>query len=240
MTHVVAGYPSEKECVELLLQMQNIGIRMIEVQIPFSDPIADGETIMIANDRALERGMTTQKSFDLIKNARNQGLESNIYIMSYIQKVISYGAENFCQKAKTVGAKGLIIPDLPIGTDEHELLRDLAKKNDLEIVPVVSPGMERERLARDVASAENLIYLTSIKGITGSKLSLSGPVKQTAREIKTRRPDCSLAVGFGIESSEDAKEVLRIADIAVLGSSVIRKIDKKGVKGAVKFLSTLE
>lgn len=239
MCHVVAGYPSEKECVDLLLGMQNVGIRTIEVQIPFSDPIADGETIMIANDKAIAQGMTTQKSFDLIKRARKQGLESDIYIMSYIQKVVSFGAENFCAKAKSAGVKGLIIPDLPIDTEEYELLGGLAEKNGLEVVPVVSPGMEQERLYNDISSAENLIYLTSIKGITGSRLALNKPLKKVAKEIKNRQPDCNLAVGFGIESKADIKEVLRIADIAVLGSSVIRKIDKSGVGGAVKFLSTL-
>lgn len=239
MTHVVAGYPSEKKCVDLLLGMQNIGIRTIEVQIPFSDPIADGETIMIANDKAIEQGMTTQKSFNLIKSAKKQGLESDIYIMSYVQKVISFGAENFCKKAKIASAKGLIIPDLPIDTEEYGLLSGLAKKDGLEIVPVVSPGMEKERLDKDISSAENLIYLTSIKGITGSKLALNKPLKQVAKEIKKRRPDCNLAVGFGIESKADIEEVLRIADIAVLGSSIIRKVDKSGVSGAVRFLSVL-
>jgi tryptophan synthase len=239
MTHVVAGYPSEKECVDLLLGMQQAGVRIIEVQIPFSDPIADGETIMIANDRALEGGMTTQKSFDLIKTARKSGLNTEIYLMSYTQKLISFGSDNFCREAQAAGVKGLIVPDLPIDAEESAELSKLTAKYGLEIVPVVSPGTGKDRLQRSVDSAGELIYLTSMKGITGNRLKLSKSLEQIAKEIKKQRPDVMLAVGFGIESKRDVEEVLRIADIAVLGSSVIRRVDKSGIGGAVKFLSEL-
>jgi tryptophan synthase alpha subunit len=239
MCHVVAGYPSERECVDLLLGMQKAGIQTIEVQIPFSDPIADGETIMIANDKALACGMTTKKSFELIKTAKKSGLESDIYIMSYVQKVISFGIENFCRQAHSVGAKGLIIPDLPIDAEEYGLLSKLADKYNLEIVPVLSPGTEKDRLLRSINSSGKLIYLTSIKGITGSSLKLNKSLELTAKNIKTQKPDSNLAVGFGIETKKDIEEILCIADIAVLGSSVIRRIDEHGVNGALSFLSKL-
>lgn len=236
MTHVVAGYPNEKECVDLLLGMQNAGIGVIEVQIPFSDPIADGETIMQANDRAIENGMTTAKSFELIKKARKSGLKTEIYIMSYVQKVLSFDAEDFCDQAGSVGAKGLIIPDLPIDTEEYGLLSKTADKYNLEIVPVVSPGSDKDRLRKVTEPATDLIYLTSIKGITGNKLILNASLKALAKEVKRLKPDSRLAVGFGIQTKEDAKEVLAIADIAVVGSAVIRRIAEGGVKEALKFL----
>lgn len=239
MTHVVAGYPSEKECIDLLLGMQRAGIGKIEVQIPFSDPIADGETIMQANDRAIENKMTTNKSFDLIKKARKSGLEVEVYIMSYLQKVLSFGVENFCVRTQDVGAKGLIVPDLPIDTDEYELLSKVAVKYDLEIVPVVSPGADKNRLRKVVEPAGDLIYLTSIKGITGNRLRLSAPLKDVAKEVKNLKPNSKLAIGFGIQTKEDIKEILNIADIAVLGSSVIRKIDQSGIRGAISFLEEL-
>jgi tryptophan synthase alpha subunit len=239
MAHVVAGYPSEKECIDLLLGMQKIGIQTIEVQIPFSDPIADGETIMIANDKALENGMTTQKSFDLINTARKSGLKTDVYIMSYIQKLISFGIDNFCSQAQAANVRGLIVPDLPIEADEYKVLRKQADKHKLEIVPVVSPGTKKDRLQNSVASAGSLIYLTSIKGITGNELKLNKQLKLTAKEIKRLRPDANLAIGFGIGNKKDVIEVLRIADIAILGSSVIRKINKSGVPGAISFLEEL-
>lgn len=239
MCHVVAGYPSEKECVDLMLGMQKAGIRTIEVQIPFSDPIADGETIMIANDKALASGMTTQKSFDLIKTARKSGLEADIYIMSYSQKLISFGTASFCEQAKSVGVKGLIIPDLPIEAEEYSVLKKQTDLYNMEIVPVVSPGAEKERLKNSLDSAGSLIYLTTVKGITGNKLRLNKSLEQIAKEIKKQRPDAKLAIGFGVQTKEDIREVLDIADIAVVGSAAIRHIDKGGVKEGLRFLQGL-
>jgi len=239
MCHVVAGYPSQKECIELLLGMQKTGIKTIEVQIPFSDPIADGETIMKANDRAIENDMTTKKSFELLKKARDSGLKADVYIMSYLQKVLSCGIEDFCIQAQSVNAKGLIIPDLPVDTEEYKLLRKAADRYGLEIVPVVSPGADIDRLGEVIKHAGDLIYLTSIKGITGNKLKLSASLKDLAKIVKNLKPDSKLAVGFGIQTKEDVKEVLDIADIAVLGSSVIRRIDRSGVKNSLEFLTTL-
>lgn len=239
MCHVVAGYPSEKQCIELLLGMQKAGIGLIEVQIPFSDPIADGETIMIANDKALENGMTTQKSFTLIKTSRESGLKADIYVMSYTQKLLSFGLDNFCKQAKSSGVKGLIIPDLPPEAEEYKALCKLASKYGLEIVPVVSPGADENRLQASLKNVGTLIYLTSIKGITGNKLKLSDQLKETAQYIKKQRPDCKLALGFGIENAADAKEILNFADVAVIGSSVIRQVNKDGVASALKFIKNL-
>lgn len=239
MCHVVAGYPSEKQCVELLLKMQSAGIRTIEVQIPFSDPIADGETIMIANDKAIEHGMTTKKSFDLIKAARKLGLKADIYIMSYTQKLVSFDIENFCKQAHSACAKGLIVPDLPIEAEEYSMLSAKAGEYSLEIVPVVSPDSSEERLNKSIDTAGQLIYLTSTKGITGNKLKLNKPLIKTAKEIKRQKPDAKLAIGFGIETKQDVEAILRIADMAVLGSSVIRKIEKSGSRGAIDFINQL-
>ncbi|HEX5798457.1 MAG TPA: tryptophan synthase subunit alpha [Candidatus Saccharimonadales bacterium] len=239
MCHVVAGYPSQEECVELLLGMQKAGVSTIEVQIPFSDPIADGETIMIANDKALDSGMTTKKSFDLINKARKSGLKTDIYIMSYVQKLISFGIEDFCAQAKSAGVKGLIIPDLPIEAEEYEMLRKSSEKNGLEIVPVVSPTSNKARLKSNLKSAKDLVYLTSIKGITGNKLKLGELLKKTAKDIKKQSPNTKLAIGFGIDSKKDVEEIMRIADMAVIGSSVIRRINKGGVKESLKFVRSL-
>lgn len=239
MTHVVAGYPSEKECGDLLLGMQKAGVNMIEVQIPFSDPIADGETIMIANDKALAHGMTTQKSFDLIRAARKAGLDTEVYIMSYSQKLISYGIDNFCKQAESAGAKGLIIPDLPFDAGEYEALRKSADKNNLQIVPVISPGISEARLKKNLSEAKDLIYLTSIKGITGNKLNADLSLEKLAKRIKKFNPDTRLAIGFGINTRKDVDEVLKIADIAVVGSSVIRKIKDSDIQGAIRLIRDL-
>lgn len=239
MCHVVAGYPSKESCIELMLGMQQAGVGVIEVQIPFSDPIADGETIMQANDRALENGMDTASSFELIKTARKRGLKTNLYLMSYVQKVIHYGIENFVHEAVAADAAGLIIPDLPFDSPEYERILEALAANQLEIVPVISPGMSKRRLADDLAGRPRLIYLTSTKGITGNKLSVSdglGKLSEAARELS---PGSTLAIGFGIQTKQDVSDVLEIADIAVVGSAVIREVEKSGVQKGLDLIKNL-
>ena len=159
--------------------------------------------------------------------------------MSYAQKLVSFGIDSFCAEAKTAGAKGLIIPDLPFDADEYTAVSKTVAKYGLEIVPVVSPGMEESRMGKCAANAGSLIYLTSIKGITGNKLKLNASLGKTAKRIKKLKPGARLAIGFGISSRKDVDEILQIADLAVVGSSVIRRINKTGVDGAVKFLAEL-
>lgn len=239
MTHVVAGYPSEQECIDLMIGMQKAGVGIIEVQIPFSDPIADGETIMRANDRALENGMTIKKSFDLINKAKKQGLTIEVYIMTYFQKVFFYGLDKFCREAARAGAKGLIVPDLPFDAPEYKELYKTMKSNNLEIVPVVSPATSPDRLNGELENVGDLIYLTSMRGITGKRLRLNKELTDIAGRIKVLKPESKLAVGFGIESKGDVGEVLKIADVAVVGSAVIRSINKDSVAGALKFVDQL-
>src|SRR5262245_32896176 len=120
MCHVVAGYPSQNDCVELMLGMDKAGVPIIEVQIPFSDPIADGETIMRANDAALINKTDTRTSLALRKTARHRRLKADIFIMSDVQKPVHVGLVDFRAQAKAAGAQGLIIPDMPYDSAEHE------------------------------------------------------------------------------------------------------------------------
>lgn len=238
MTHVVAGYPSVKKCRELLLGMDKLGVEYIEVQIPFSDPIADGETIMRANDLALENKMDTAGSLKLIQQVKMH-VKAKIYIMSYVQKVLHFGMEEFCRHAREAGVVGLIVPDLPFDSPEYEQLRVAATENSLEIIPVVSPGISKKRLEADLAGKPNLVYVTSTKGITGNKLNISSELGGLCRDVNKISPESKIAIGFGVSSSHDVKEVLEIADIAVVGSAVIREVEKSGISGALKFIQNL-
>lgn len=239
MTHVVAGYPSREECIELLLGMQKAGVGIMEVQIPFSDPIADGETIMKANDKALAQGIDTEDSFKLIEEARLKGLKAEIYIMSYAQKLIHNGIGAFCKRAGRAGAKGLIIPDLPFDSPEYKELIRATAETSLQIVPVVSPGISAQRLKGALANSGELVYLTSTKGITGNRLLVSDELGRLSGEIRKLSPDKQVAIGFGIRNADDVSRVLKIADLAVVGSSVIREVEKGGANGALKFIRQL-
>lgn len=239
MTHVVAGYPSREGCIELLLGMQQAGVDKIEVQVPFSDPIADGETIMRANDVALDNSTDTAGSFELIKKARARGLTAEVYIMSYLQKVIHFGVEKFCRQANAAGVKGLIIPDMPFDSPEYKEVFEAAKGHSLQIVPVVSPGMNEQRLKKALVARPPLVYLTSTKGITGNKLSVSEGLGELCGSVRRISPGSAVAIGFGIQSKKDVNQVLKIADIAVVGSAVIRKIENSGIKAALKLVNEL-
>src|SRR5665213_2442951 len=198
MCHVVAGFPDEKASLQMLVGLSRSGVSAIEVQIPFSDPIADGETIMRANDVAIEGGTTTAKSFDLIQQARQQGVDTDIYIMSYMQKILHYGLEAFCQQAADCSVKGLIVPDLPYDSPEFDSLHDLLR-GKLEIVPVVSPGMSDSRLQAILAFQPKALYVTSQRGITGNKYSPADQLEQIVSNIR-QHSEAKIMIGFGIST----------------------------------------
>ncbi len=238
MCHVVAGYPDANTCLQLMKGLQQAGAAAIEVQIPFSDPIADGETIMRANDTALEAGMTTAGSFDLMDEARRQGVDSDIYIMSYVQKVLHFGFEEFCGRAKQAGAEGLIIPDLPHESPEYGRLASLAGDNGLELVPVLSPGMPEDRLVVLLQAAPGHVYVTSQRGITGNEYAGNEELKRLVSEIR-RQSKATVMIGFGIATPQDVSDVLETGDVAVVGSAIIKRLQGSDVAGTIDYVKGL-
>lgn len=238
MCHVVAGYPDADTCLGLMKGLQEAGACAIEVQIPFSDPIADGETIMRANDAALEAGMTTAGSFDLMDEARRQGVDTDIYIMSYVQKVLHFGFEEFCARAKKAGAKGLIIPDLPYESPEYGRLAPLAGGSGLELVPVLSPGMPEDRLSALLKEAPAHVYVTSQRGITGNEYSGTEELKRLVSHIRGQSK-ASVMIGFGIATPKDVSDVLEIGDIAVVGSAIIKHLKDSDVAETIGYVKGL-
>jgi tryptophan synthase alpha subunit len=238
MCHVVAGYPTAEACLRLLQGMQRAGVAAIEVQIPFSDPIADGATIMEANDVALAGGMTTAGSFVLIEQARSAGVDTDLYIMSYFQKVRHFGLAEFCEQAAQCAVKGLIIPDLPHDSPEFLNLSQLAAKHQLQLVPVLSPGMLPERLKAVLAGNPQTLYLTSTQGITGNRYAPAKQLRQLVTAIQNQSP-ATIMIGFGITSIADVTEVLSIGDIAVVGSAVIKQLQNANVDKTLNYIKTL-
>ena len=238
MCHVVAGYPDAGDCLELMVGLHALAVEAIEVQIPFSDPIADGETIMGANDVALAGGMTTAGSFDLIQKARRQGVDTDIYVMSYVQKVNHYGLAEFCEQAAACNVKGLIVPDLPYDSPEFDSLRKLLEARNIQLVPVLSPGMPKSRLQALMAFKPGCVYVTSQRGITGNKYTPAKQLRQLAGSIekpgKTR-----VMIGFGITTPADVNDALEMGDTAVVGSAIVQAVQSSGTGGALAYVKTL-
>jgi tryptophan synthase alpha chain len=238
MCHVVAGYPNSKDCLKLLLGMQAAGVTAIEVQIPFSDPIADGETIMKANDIAIEQGMTTESSFKLIETARKGGLETELFAMSYVQKLSNFGFEAFCIRAASCQLRGLILPDLPYDSPDYRELSGLAQRYELQIVPVLSPGMSPERLATILKQNHANIYVTTQRGITGKTYAGGAEFEKLIANIR-KTSKARLMIGFGIATASDVDAALMHGDMAVVGSAVINKVQAVGVEKTLDYIRTL-
>jgi tryptophan synthase alpha chain len=238
MCHMVAGFPSEQHCLELVEGLLKLPIAALEVQIPFSDPIADGEAIMEANDVALSNGMTMRASFKFIEKIRTLGFAANIFIMSYAQKIQHFGFTPFCEQAAKMNIKGFIIPDLPFDSKDFQQLKLVATDYCIELVPVLSPGMSEERLDRVMVTQPRFVYLTSRKGITGNAYSGSEDLKIIAKKIKLIS-GVSLMIGFGITTGEDVKNALTFGDTAVIGSAIVRSLQSSDVSSTLTYIKSL-
>lgn len=224
MTHVVVGYPSLEITGSLVKLMENAGADFIELQIPFSDPLADGPTIMKACEKALENGAKVADAFKLAGELSKQ-VKIPLIFMAYYNTVFKYGTQKFCQDASKVGISGLIIPDIPLEEERQEHFIKYCKKNRLKNIRVISPASTKERLKKNAKVADGFIYCTARQGITGSQKKLDPSIAAFLKNVK-KYFKIPIAVGFGISNKERVKLVAPLSDIAVIGSAIIDIIDK--------------
>jgi tryptophan synthase alpha subunit len=227
MTHVVLGYPSLDESIEIVLAMAQAGASMIELQIPFSDPMADGPTIMRANEDALAAGVTPADCMKALQTIRSE-TEVPLFFMSYFNILLNYkgqGVESFCKDAAAAGADGLIVPDVPPEEDADGYWT-YSEANNLFAVPLVSPLTNEHRFAEVARRAKNgFVYCVSTTGTTGARQALPEDLAQYLRRVKERL-NLPLAVGFGISSPQQVKSLSGHAEIAIVGSAMIDEISK--------------
>lgn len=241
MTHVVIGYPTLNDTIKLVKIMAENGVDFIELQIPFSDPLADGPTIMRACEKSLENGTKVADAFMVMKKLSSQ-VAIPLLFMAYYNTVFKYGVEKFCKDAKEVGANGLIVPDMAIDEESEEHFLAYCKKYSLDNIQVISPVSTDERLKKNAAVANGLVYCTARQGITGARDKLSPDLisyLQKVRKIFT----VPIAVGFGISKREHIEMLTPYADIAVVGSAIIDVISNskkdKINSNVTKFLNNL-
>lgn len=223
MTHVVIGYPSLDLIVKIVRTMVKNGVDLVELQIPFSDPLADGPTIMKACEKSLERKTKVRDAFKIMKELSSQ-VKIPLLFMAYYNTVFKYGTERFCKDAKASGAYGLIVPDMPVDEEGEEYFFSFCHKYNLHNIQVISPASTDERLKKNVAVASGFVYFTAHQGITGVKDELDPELISYLKKIR-KFFSLPIAVGFGISKKEHLEKLRQYADIAVIGSAIIEVIN---------------
>ncbi len=241
MTHVIVGYPNLQATEDLVITMAENGADFVELQIPFSDPVADGPTILKASQIALDNGTTVEDAFTLAKNLRKKGVTIPLLFMTYANIVNAYGIELFVQNCAKVGIDGYIIPDLPFDTQEGQHLFELSQRHELEMVPLYAPTMNEKRYELLHNYAQNIIYAVSRTGVTGTKGTNSETdLESYLNKIKNSTSEKThIALGFGIQSHEQIKNLKGIVDTVVIGSHLVRVFDEYGNKGVANFLKQI-
>lgn len=235
MTHIVLGYPSFDANRKIIRQMVENGVDCIEMQIPFSEPMADGPVILKANQDSLAAGTTVEQCLEFGAEIAAT-YDIPFLFMTYYNILFKYGEEQFFEKAKAAGIQGLIIPDLPpeMGTDFFTL----AGKTGIAPILIYAPTSTPERMAVLDEIAEGFIYCVARRGVTGKKSEFDGDFNEYLERCRnsTRLP---IAVGFGIQNREDIDALTGRADMAVIGSQTIRLVDEKGPEAVGPFIAGL-
>jgi tryptophan synthase alpha chain len=240
MTHVVVGYPSLDVTEALVRAMADRGVDLIELQIPFSDPLADGPTIQRACEASLAAGTRVRDAFDLA--ARLRGIGVPLLFMAYFNTVFAYGTESFCADAAAAGISGLIVPDAPLEAAIHEGFLDACERAGLYSIATFSPLSTPERLRKNAAHARGFVYCMARQGLTGAGGKMHDDLARYMQGIRACI-DVPVALGFGISDRDRLDLVRPHCDIAVVGSAIVDIIASAGPDGAEaavsEFLATL-
>jgi tryptophan synthase alpha chain len=229
----MAGDPTLNDTKRFIAELADNGADIVELGVPFSDPLADGATIQRASERALKQGVTLRKVLELVEEIRTS-TELPLILMTYYNPVFKYGVEAFVNEAVRVGVSGIIIPDLI--PDEAEQFLHLTKKHGLDTIFLLAPTSTEERIKKVVKASTGFVYYVSLTGITGAELALNNRMKNTFSLIRNLT-DKPIAVGFGVSTPDEAAQVAEFADGVIVGSALVRLIaEEKDIKEFAKTL----
>ncbi|MBE6499797.1 MAG: tryptophan synthase subunit alpha [Methanobrevibacter thaueri] len=220
---ITAGDPTIEKTVEFILAMDEAGCDLIEIGIPFSDPMAEGVVIQEANVRALKHNTTTDDVFEIVKRVR-QKTNTPLVFLTYINPVFFYGYEKFFKKCNELGVDGIISPDLPY--EEKAEIQDIASKNDVDVISLIAPT-SKQRIQKIASDASGFIYVVSSLGVTGMRSEIKTDLNSILEDIR-EVTDLPLAVGFGINTPQQASNIGKIADGVIVGSAIVKIIEEHG------------
>ena len=223
MPFLMAGDPDLRTSAEILLKLQDCGADIIELGIPYSDPLADGPVIQLAASRALSSGTSLSSVFEMLSGLRDK-LHTPIVLFTYCNPLLNRGMERFCDEASEIGVSGLVVPDLPL--EEAERFSSISSERGLDLVLLVAPTSPKDRIKRIAQTSKGFTYLVSVTGVTGARSVLDEGVKTLVKEIK-ESSSSPVAVGFGISSPKHISEVRSWgADGAIVGSALVNIISQ--------------
>ncbi len=235
MTHIVLGYPSFEDSYKIIAEMVKGGVDLMELQIPFSEPIADGPVILHANQEALEGGSTVKKCFDFADKVTRE-FDIPFLFMSYYNILFKYKVDRFVNKMAEIGIKGAIVPDLP--PEEGNKYIDTMVEKNLNPIFIFSPTTTSTRMKYIASHGKGFIYCVARKGVTGADTTFTNQLDDYLGYCR-KATDLPLALGFGVKNKADIDFLKGKADIAVLGSQTIRLIKKEGVQAVGEFIKSL-
>ncbi len=230
--YLTAGYPTPAVSAAALRSAAEVA-DFIEVGVPFSDPLADGPTIQRSSFEALRHGMTLDGTLELISRA---GLTSPVVIFSYLNPILQYGVERFIQTAEELQIAGLLLTDLPAGSDPD--LESAVQRSGIDLVRLIAPTTRAARLRAALDGAQGFVYLVARLGVTGVRAALDADLGESIMRVR-QATTLPLAVGFGISTAEQARTVGAMADGVVVGSALLDVLGRDGVAGARRFLGQL-
>jgi tryptophan synthase alpha chain len=220
---ITAGDPSIEVTERLVHELANVGVDMIELGIPFSDPMAEGVVIQAADNRALSSGTTTDKIFDMVRRIRRT-CDVPLAFMTYVNPVFSYGSERFLSRCKEVGVDAIIVPDLPY--EERDEIKPYCREHGITYISMIAPS-SKERIGSIASDAEGFIYCVSSLGVTGVRDDIGNASADMIKNVKLVK-DIPCAIGFGISTPEQARAMAKISDGVIVGSAIVRIIGQYG------------
>jgi len=236
--YFTAGYPSLNDTVNIIQDLEANGVDMIEIGLPFSDPLADGPTIQNSSTAALKKGMTTKLLFEQLKDIRKT-VSIPLIIMGYFNPVLQYGVEAFCKKCQEIGVDGLILPDLPLAVYEDEY-KAIFDKYDLKFIFLITPQTSDDRIQQIDAASDAFIYMVSSASVTGSKSGFGDEQTDYFKRISDLSLSNPQIIGFGINNNETFKQATKFAKGAIIGSAFIKNLTENGVSSISKFINEIK
>lgn len=222
ITYIAAGDPGLRTTEEIVKELSRAGADIVELGIPFSDPLADGPTIQSAINRSLSAGCTVKKVMTAVSAIR-KGVDTPIVFMTYYNLILNYGLKKFVKDSVAAGADGIIVPDLPL--EESSELKEICDELDFCLIMLTAPTTPPARFKKIARASKGFIYYVSVTGVTGARTSMSKQLKKDVKKLKklTKKPVC---VGFGVSTPEQAKDIASSADGVIVGSAIIKVLEK--------------